>query len=47
MVESGGLYRKSSIQYIDINNPSEVINLQKLHNKYFGEGCDIIDGKLY
>ncbi len=47
LIESTGLYEKSTIHAINIEDMT-VIKETKLENKYFGEGCEIIeiDGAL-
>lgn len=46
LLESGGLYGKSSIRFTDLET-GKVLKQVKLGNKYFGEGCTEINGKIY
>lgn len=45
MVESGGLYGQSSIQYLEVDEDGKYINLKQkvdVPSQYFAEGCDIL-----
>ncbi|CAK72306.1 unnamed protein product (macronuclear) [Paramecium tetraurelia] len=47
ILESAGLYKKSGIHYFNLKNVNKLQNRQNLDDKYFGEGCDIINNKVY
>jgi len=44
LVESAGLYKQSSIHYLNANDMS-VIKQTKLDPEFFGEGCEIVKNK--
>lgn len=46
LYESTGQYGKSDIRRVDVKT-GEVLQQQKLDNKYFGEGLTVLNGKIY
>lgn len=46
LYESTGLYGRSSLRLIDLNN-LQIIKKIKLKSKYFGEGITILNDKIY
>lgn len=46
IIQCGGLYGNSTLRNLNFENLS-LIKEVKLEKKYFGEGCDIIDGYIY
>ncbi|CAD8046106.1 unnamed protein product [Paramecium primaurelia] len=47
ILESVGLYKKSGIHYIKLNDVNTFQHNQNLDDQFFGEGCDIINNKVY
>ncbi len=46
LVESTGQYGQSSLRKVELNT-GKVIKSSNLERQYFGEGCALIDGKIY
>lgn len=42
LIESGGLYGESTIQYVNIDNMTVTMQ-SNLDPEFFGEGCDIVN----
>ncbi|CAD8049964.1 unnamed protein product [Paramecium sonneborni] len=47
ILESTGLYKQSGIHYINLKNVNTLQNQYNLDGQFFGEGCDIINNKVY
>ncbi|CAD8071537.1 unnamed protein product [Paramecium sonneborni] len=47
LLESSGQYGKSSIHYLNLNDVDNLIFNYELPSNQFGEGCDIINNKVY
>jgi glutamine cyclotransferase len=46
LLESSGLYGKSTLRFTDPET-GKVLKQVKLDKKYFGEGCTLLNGKIY
>ncbi|CAD8157551.1 unnamed protein product [Paramecium pentaurelia] len=47
LLESSGQYGKSSIHYLNLDDINNLIFNYQLPSNQFGEGCDIINNKVY
>jgi glutamine cyclotransferase len=47
MIESGGLYKQSTLQRYNIDKPDEPIYKMDLPDNVFAEGCTLFKGKIY
>jgi glutamine cyclotransferase len=46
LLESTGEYGQSDIRFVEINT-GKLLQKNKLSNEYFGEGCTLVNGKIY